>query len=406
MALSPQETQDITRQVQNFGPISAADAKAFLEIFKSNDPNSTATLADITGVTAINTTLEGGDAGPSATETPQTADLTQTGTVTMTPEAKTFTGLTDAEILKLSDEQINIFNNLAATTTGGVAKVQPSPLQTNEDKLRLIDGAVESGFISLEEAIKQYNSVGITDRTKAIARFNGLDPRKDIGQDLGTTGGGFDTPEFVDVPTPVVTDAGTGFPSRLTAQETGLQGLLRAKQSPDAVFRRVAQDRFGLGENFGGFQERALRPLFNRFTATNPITSFGNVNPLDQQFNEFLDTRPTRAGLGSRLKEILGGVGDFDSPSSANFEGTFFNVGEDTEFGGFDRAFSAAIQPLVQGITPGRRGNLTRVLENRFRNRLAASPGEFTSALDVFRDFQRRGFFEDPNDPAANLFVP
>lgn len=182
-------------------------------------------------------------------------------------------------------------------------------------------------------------------------------------------------------------------PPPLSSEENQLQGFLLAGQSPEDVFRRITQERFGSSAG-GGFVQRALRNPFERFLGTNPITSFGNLNELGQQFGDFLGgPAPTQAGLSEQLRSILAGAGASDQ-SSAIFEGAFTAPGAETAFGQFAPAFRASIQPTLQGVNPRLRGNVQQILENRFRNRLASDPGLFENAQNVFADFAGRGFFQ------------
>jgi hypothetical protein len=171
-------------------------------------------------------------------------------------------------------------------------------------------------------------------------------------------------------------------------------------QSGEDILRRVAQEQYGLGSGeFSGLTRRALTNPFNRFAATDPIMQFNQPTPFDKSFATFLgQAAPTREQLGTQLSSIISSALGGEDVAGA-LEGTFLKPTAETAFGRFQPAFSAAIQPTVAGVAPRFQGNVESILQNQFQNRLATDPLRFNTALQVFQDFQNRGFI--PQSPVA-----
>ena len=160
----------------------------------------------------------------------------------------------------------------------------------------------------------------------------------------------------------------------------------------DPAFRRAEQEIFpGAGGTFLG--ERALPRLRNQFQAFSPITHFGGfqqLGDLEKAFRNFISgPLPTGATLGTQLQNLISGVGSTIDPTT--FAGEFTQAAE-TPFGRVLPAFQAAIQPRLQSVGPTIRGNLERILQEQFQQRVATDPQQFQTPQDVFQSFQERGF--------------
>ena len=205
-----------------------------------------------------------------------------------------------------------------------------------------------------------------------------------VGTGTGGTTGGTTVPP---VPVPPVVPV---IPSE---PDTLLQRRLADQRDAEDILRRVSQQQFRLGPNqFSGLNLQALQNPFARFRATDPITNFNQPIPFDQAFASFLGGQaPGREQLGTQLSGIISGALG-NQQQQAALEGIFTRPDAKTAFDQFNPAFSAAIQPTVAGVAPRFQGNVASILSNEFRNTLATDPLRFATALQVFEDFQNRGF--------------
>ena len=165
-------------------------------------------------------------------------------------------------------------------------------------------------------------------------------------------------------------------------------------------------DLRGQGERAGLRAVRAFRgfaPIVNNLQS---LLAGEEVDPstggLTNAFREF--TGPGRLGFQD-IGDILGkGLARFDfrqqgldpgefSGFGSQFENLFTNEGVDSAFGTLAPAFRAAIQSRMAQLAPNRQAGFQNFAFRNFQRRFSQNPENFQSAADVFRDFQRRGFF-------------
>ena len=172
--------------------------------------------------------------------------------------------------------------------------------------------------------------------------------------------------------------------------------------------------RTGL-ERFPSFREssmaRSILPqLQRRFEAFLPITQWKDPlmwsadRPSDQLptqrianlYKDFLSgPAVTGQDLGRQLSNLIGGVGGAGMDPSF-FEAAFEREGkEGTYLPPSQRlapAFSAAILPQMYSLPRSLQNRWGNIMEREFRDTLATDPLRYQTAMDVFQDFQSRGF--------------
>jgi hypothetical protein len=244
-------------------------------------------------------------------------------------------------------------------------------------------------FATDAEVIRVLQGMGITNPEAVLRYWKGSDVYPGTAVPV----------ESVITPTPIEEDqpdARTGLTDENLAL---LQRRLDAQGGGD-ILRRVAQQQYGLGAgDLSGLTLSALKNPFSRFSATDPIMQFNQPTPFDAAFASFLgQAAPSREQLGTQLSSIIGKALGGEQ-EAAVLEGTFQRPDAETAYGQFAPAFSAAIQPTVAGVSPRFQSNVQSILQNQFQNRLATDPLRFNTALQVFQDFQNRGFI--PQSPVA-----
>ena len=113
-------------------------------------------------------------------------------------------------------------------------------------------------------------------------------------------------------------------------------------------------------------------------------------------YKDFL-SGPTVTGqdLGRQLSNLIGGVGGAGMLPSV-FEAAFEGSGEEgaavTPWQRLRPAFSAGILPQMYSLPPSLQNRWGNIMEREFRDTLATDPLRYQKAMDVFQDFQSRGF--------------
>ena len=192
------------------------------------------------------------------------------------------------------------------------------------------------------------------------------------------------------------------------------------EQDRPGYLRRLALEKYPtLGRGF--FGENVLPRLQSRFEQFSPIMGFGtlegpltpgsdpsylteeqglrNMGILRRRFEDFITgAPPSPQQLGGRLAEIMRDAATY-APDSAEydvFRNQFWSVPTGsaplTQAEAASKAFQASILPTLQGVAPHLRGGLQNILTSRYRDELARDPGKYSGPLDVFREYQRRGF--------------
>jgi hypothetical protein len=205
-------------------------------------------------------------------------------------------------------------------------------------------------------------------------------------------------------------------------KEGQLQNLFQQyEEDRPGYLRRVALEKYPtLGRGF--FGENVLPRLQSRFEQFSPSMGVGtlegpltpgsdpsylteeqglrNMGILRSRFEDFITgAPPSPQQLGGRLAEIMRNAATY-APDSAEydvFRNQFWSKpapGGDplTQASAASKAFQASILPTLQGVAPHLRGGLQNILTSRYRDELARDPGKYSGPLDVFREYQRRGF--------------
>ena len=125
-------------------------------------------------------------------------------------------------------------------------------------------------------------------------------------------------------------------------------------------------------------------------------TDFDLANRRAEAFRKFAGTRPSeRFGardLGRNLSNLMARFGTGDEEFDQGFLSQFDSPDAESPWERIQNAFSAAIMPRLQATSPYLRNNLKTILTEQFRNQFAQDPTKFRRPMDVFEEFQRRGF--------------
>ncbi len=303
------------------------------------------------------------------------------------------------------------------------ARVTPTSGVTGDPGLDEIEGQTRPGFNDIpidmvqqiSDMLDRINSGEVVNEFGELQRILGREfahLTDEVLNTLVTPNINIQRGDLSTIPEPPVTPSTTvpevpsGTPTP-DVPETDLQFDPSTELSLDTLRRKVSQDVFG---TLGGAAQRAVGRRLQRFgdfkgSGIEPITRgllpFGEQPNKETALRDFL-TGPGVSGedlgdqLGLGLFRALAGRGtDTTGPSafSTQFQSLFENQGAEFPFGSIEPAVSAALQPRLAGLSPGRRQGFQRFSTNEFQNRFAQNPEQFGSAFDIFQDFQRRGFF-------------
>lgn len=172
-------------------------------------------------------------------------------------------------------------------------------------------------------------------------------------------------------------------------------------QEPEEMYERV------LGQQYGPLTplaREALRGQWKRFLTLDPITGFAARFPggpeydptmVDRgnRFAAFLrGERPTYESLSQQLNAIIGGNVPGNLAGQMAFQGAFPSP---------ETAYSAAVQPFLQGMGPILGESTAGALSRDFARRLYQAPEAFqdpSQIADIFEQYRQGGFLPDmPN---------